>query len=267
VGTAFSGFDLYQVFMRGDSDGWAVGQDGTIIYYDGSRWVPHPKPDSKPSLNALSFSGDTGFAVGQGGAIYKFQSKGVSPKFSFLFKGAAVKPAKGSKIWTLTYTIMNQSLKVSPDVTFSLALPKDFKPYENKTMPTETPTPGTALTATPTASPTPTPEGTPAAGGRTLAQTAPSALTSGWKMDGNNVVWDLGTVASSEIKTLSLQFEVPKTWDVKKSAVFKAALKFQDQDVADAEPVTMLSAPAPLGSPTPALSAVTATPTPSSAKP
>ncbi|HVM31947.1 MAG TPA: YCF48-related protein [bacterium] len=249
LGTAFSGFDLYQVFMKGESDGWAVGQDGTIIYYDGSRWIPHPKPDNKPSLNALSFSGDTGFAVGQGGAIFKFQSKGESPKFSFLFKGEWTKPAKGSKLWTLTYTILNQSLKASPAVALNLPLPDGFKPYEPKAEASTTPTPGATPTVTPTASPTPSILGTPQAeGGKTLVQSPPVAMTAGWRLDGNKVLWDLGAVASSEIKTLSLQFEVPKNWDPKKPALFKAALMANNQDVADAEPVTLLLAPpAPKG--------------------
>ncbi len=260
LGTAFSGFDIYQVYMRNDSDGWAVGQNGTILYYDGSRWIPHPKPDSKPSLNALSFSGDTGFAVGQAGAIFKFQSKGESPKFSFLFKGELAKPAKATKLWTLTYTILNQSLLVSPAVTFELSLPKNFKPYEDKSLtlvPTVSATAGvTAPTPSPTVTATPTPA--PAAGqaGTTLAPSAPTALTTGWKLNGDKVDWDLGTVASSEIKTLTLQFEVPKDWDPKKSPIFNAALKSQDQDVADAAPVTLLLAPSVKSTPTPVLTAV-----------
>jgi photosystem II stability/assembly factor-like uncharacterized protein len=273
LGTAFSGFDLYQVYMRGDSDGWAVGQDGTILYYDGSRWIPHPKPDSKPSLNALSFAGDTGFAVGQAGALFKFQSKGESPKFSFLFKGDLSKAVKAGKPWTLTYTILNQSLAVSPAVTFELSLPKNFKPYENKL--SLTPVPTLSATVGPTASPTvalalgasmtavPSP-------GAVLTQSAPSAMTTGWKLDGDKVHWDLGTVAASEIKTLSLQFAVPKDWDPQKAAVFKAALKFQDQDVADAAPVTWQMTPSVTASPTPTragatpVSAPLTTPTPGS---
>jgi photosystem II stability/assembly factor-like uncharacterized protein len=275
LGTAFSGFDIYQVYMRNDSDGWAVGQDGTILYYDGSRWIPHPKPDSKPSLNALSFAGDTGFAVGQAGAIFKFQSKGESPKFSFLFKGDLSKGAKATKLWTLTYTILNQSLAVSPAITFELTLPKNFKPYEDKSLalvPTVSATAATTIVALATATPSATP--TPALGqaGATLLQSAPTALTQGWKVNGDKVDWDLGTMASSEIKTLSLQFAVPKDWDPQKSPVFKAALKSQDQDVADAAPVTLPMAPSVKSSPTPASAAsmsagANASPTPVPAGP
>ncbi|HET9869725.1 MAG TPA: hypothetical protein VFR02_04395, partial [bacterium] len=194
LGTAFSGFDLYQVFMRGESDGWAVGQNGTILYYDGSRWISHPKPDSKPSLNALSFSGDTGFAMGQAGAIYQFHAKGESPQFSFLFKGELSKPTAPDQAVTLTYTVLNQTLKTSPEVSLELDLPKGFKPLVEGT-----PTPGPSVSPTPAASPTSTPQpsltpGVPLPGvaGRTLASTASIALTSGWKLDGDKVRWDLG---------------------------------------------------------------------------
>ena len=234
MGTAFSGFDLYQVFMRSSDDGWAVGQNGTLLYYDGARWIPHPKPDNKPDLNALSFSGDTGFAVGQAGAMLKFQAHGESPKFSFLFKGDAVKPAGPGKPWTLTYTVLNQSLKASPAVTFELTLPKGFKVYEAKDEPTPTPT--AAL------SPTPAPAGTPgssASGGRTSPGVLSTAMTSGWKIDGDKVRWELGAVAASELKTLSLPVEKTKDFNAKTIAVLKAYLKFSDQDVADAAPVTL----------------------------
>jgi len=206
--------------------------------------------------------------VGQAGAIFKFVSKGESPKYSFLFKGDLAKPAKAAKLWTLTYTILNQSLAVSPAITFELSLPKNFKPYVPPASLVFVPTVSAtaAVTAGPAATPTPSPgpmaTPTPAVGqaGTTLAPSAPTALTTGWKLNGDKVDWDLGTVASSEIKTLSLQFEVPKDWDPQKSPVFKAALKSQDQDVADAAPVTLPMAPSVKSTPTPA--AATPGPTP-----
>jgi photosystem II stability/assembly factor-like uncharacterized protein len=238
MGTAFSGFDLYQVFMRSSADGWAVGQNGTILYYDGARWIPHPKPDNKPNLNALSFAGDTAFAVGQAGAILKFQSGGESPKFSFLFKGAFAKPTGPFKPWNLTYTIMNQSLKASPDITFELSIPKGFKIYQEPTM---TPVPTVVTTAAPTVTPVVT-SGLTAAS-TPGAVTAPggfsTALTTGWKLDGDKIHWDLGVIASSELKTLSLPFEKTKDFNPKTPAIFNATLKFSDQTVAQAGPVTM----------------------------
>ncbi|MGH7739489.1 MAG: WD40/YVTN/BNR-like repeat-containing protein, partial [bacterium] len=271
AGSSFSGFDLYRVLMRGESDGWAMGQDGNILYYDGSRWIPHPKPESKPSLNDLSFAGDTGFAVGQAGVIFKFESKGESPQFSFLFKGK-VEPAKAvplsplaqPKLWTLTYTLLNEALAASPAVTFELKLPKDFKPYVEKATPT--PTPLADLTPTLSPIPTPTPEivhpGAVTGMGKILAQAQPQAMTEGWKLDGDKVRWDLGAVASSEIKTFSLRFEVPKNWDPRKNPIFKASLKSQDQDVADAAPVTLRLVPIASPSPTPGIPTPTATANP-----
>jgi photosystem II stability/assembly factor-like uncharacterized protein len=138
MGSAFSGIDLYQIHMKSDDDGWAIGQDGTILYYDGGRWISHQKPLGKPSLNALSFYKDMGFMVGQSGAILKFQPNGEMTQFSFLFKGTVSKhPSKDNPYWTITYTLMNQSPKASPLVTFELPIPKGLEAYQ----PTPTPTP------------------------------------------------------------------------------------------------------------------------------
>jgi hypothetical protein len=58
-------------------------------------------------------------------------------------------------------------------------------------------------------------------------------------LDGDKIHWDLGAIASSELKTLSLPFEKTKDFNPKAPAVFSAALKFSDQTVAEADPVTM----------------------------
>jgi hypothetical protein len=144
-----------------------------------------------------------------------------------------------------------------------LSLPKNFTPYVEKSLSFIPTVSATAVaTLVPTATPSLTP--TPAVGqaGATLVSSAPTALTLGWKLNGDKVDWDLGTVASSEIKTLSLQFEVPKDWDPQKSPVFKAALKSQDQDVADAAPVTLPMAPSITSTPTPVPAAPTSLATP-----
>lgn len=260
MGSAFSGFDLYQVCMKDDNDGWAVGQDGTLTYYDGSRWISHPKPEGKPSLNALAFYKDLGFAVGQNGTILKFQPNGEPAKYDFLFKGeVAKKPSKAGAFWTLDYTLMNRGSKTSPLLTYELALPKGFEPYVPKT----TPTPVATLVMTPTPSPTATlaatPQGTVTpvahASGR---QAAPVSGT--WAMKDGKLQWEIGTVASAEMKKLTILLQEKKGEKREYPALLKADLRFNDKVIAEAAPVTLTAPAAPSPAKSPAPKAVSGVP-------
>jgi photosystem II stability/assembly factor-like uncharacterized protein len=261
--SAFSGFDLYQVFMKSDDDGWATGQDGTLIYYDGSRWISHQKPEGKPSLNSVAFYKDLGFIVGANGTILKFQPNGEMTKFSFLFKGNVAKqPSKTVPYWTLTYTLMNQSPKASPLMTYELSIPKGFEAYQPKA----TPTPAGA--AVPTGSPVPSPiatvspantapsdaatvassgkagagpssTGTPPSGGNS-SKTAGVVIGS-WKMKGDDLEWEIGNVASSELKTVTVLLQEKKGEKKEYPVLLKAFLVSIDKVLAEAAPVTLLA--------------------------
>ena len=255
MGSAFSGFDLYQVYMRSDQDGWATGQDGTLIYYDGSRWISHQKPEGKPALNAISFYKDLGFIVGQNGTILKFQPNGEMAKFSFLFKGEITKkPSKTQPYYTLTYSLMNQSPKISPALTYELPIPEGMEPYQPKltATPTGTITPVAPPVLTPTPSFTATPITSPV-GTKTPAVPTPgtklTAKTIGsvggtWTMSDNNLEWEIGTVAASEMKNVTILLQDKKSGKKEYPVVLKAILKSKDKVIAEAAPVTLQKAEA-----------------------
>ena len=248
MGSAFSGFDLYQIFMKDDNDGWATGQDGTLIYYDGSRWISHQKPAAKPSLNSVSFYKDLGFVVGSNGTILKFQPNGELSKFSFLFKGeVAKKPTKANPYWTVSYTLMNQSPKTSSFAVFEFPMPKGFEPYQPKIRPPLRSRlrwrgllfPWRLPRRRPVVMGAVTPALSPLPGQNTVH--AASAVAGAWKMKDNNLDWEIGTVASSEMKTVTVLLREKK--DEKKSypVVLKAVLKSNDQVLTEASPVTLLA--------------------------
>ncbi len=240
AGSAFSGFDLYNVTMKDDSDGWLCGQDGTIAFYDGTRWISHVKPDAKPSLNAMAFYKDTGFMAGQNGTILKFQVGGAPTKYDFTFKSTVpVRPTKANPYWAVTYTILNQSPKTTVPIDFILPIPKGFEPYQPKV----TPTPGGAVadaavvfTPTPIVSPVAT-STAPTVKPTTAAPAIP--LTTGWTVKDDNLDWELGTIASAGIKTITVQLSPKKGQKREFPVVLSASLKTVDRTVAEAAPVTM----------------------------
>ena len=253
MGNAFSGFDLYQIFMKSDDDGWAIGQDGTLIYYDGTRWISHEKPDGKPALNAVSFyKNDLGFVVGEKGTILKYQPNGEMAKFSFLFKGKVEKkPTQAQPYYTLAYDLMNQSPKISPLLTFSLPIPKGFEPYQPKATPTatgtvsfvasETITPTPIFSVTPLASPVSSL--TPGANVHALAvSSAPKQATGvggNWVLKDGSIDWEIGTVAASEMKAVTILLQDKKHEKKEWPVIFRAVLNAKDKLIAEAGPVTL----------------------------
>jgi len=251
MGSAFSGFDLYKVWMKDEENGWATGQDGTLIFYDGTRWISHVKPTGKPSLNAVAFSGDLGFIVGANGTILRFQPNGEMAKFDFLFKGEVVQKAtKAKPFYNVSFTFQNQSPKTSPLTTFELPLPKGFEMVPPSSD-TPTPTPpawmtGSTPTPSPTASPTPTPTAagtlTPVVGAPPPAPPKkPASVTGEWKMKDNSMVLEVGTIASSELKSLNALIRMKKDEKPDYPVVLKALLKVNDRVLSESAPVTLLS--------------------------
>jgi photosystem II stability/assembly factor-like uncharacterized protein len=254
MGSAFSGVDLYKIRMKSDDDGWAVGQDGTLLYYDGTRWISHAKPDGKPSLNALAFYKEVGFVVGQNGTVLHYQPNGELAGLSFLFKGVASKDlTKNPPQWTLAYTVLNQSPKASPLVTFRLPIPKGFEAFTPQ--PSPTPTGTLPPTATPTQTPTPptTPDikGTPTGPVRAEFAGKPMPLGGSWKIQDDRLEWEVGNMAVGEYKSLSILVREKKGEKYEPPVVFKAQLRSNDKVVSEAAPLTLIQAPVPNGSPTP----------------
>jgi photosystem II stability/assembly factor-like uncharacterized protein len=271
-GAAFPGSDLYQVRMKNDSDGWAAGQDGTILYYEGTRWISHVKPEGKPSLNAMSFFKDDGFMVGQKGTILKFQAKGEPAKFDFLFKGQVLKkPAKGDATWSVEYTLMNKSPRPAPSVVFEVALPRGFEPYQNKSTGTQTPTQAIPPTETPTLTPTAAITGTPGTPvpGPSAAPKASRSIGGTWTVKDGYLKWEVGSISSSELKSLTIRLQEKEKEKKQFPVVLKAVLKSGDKTFAEALPVTLISeadsADTP-GSSQPSLSTNTPTLTPEAKK-
>jgi photosystem II stability/assembly factor-like uncharacterized protein len=265
-GSAFSGFDLYTISMIDDSNGWLAGQDGTIAFYDGTRWISHVKPDTKPSLNAIAFYKDLGFMVGQNGTFIKFQKGGVPAKFDITFKGAVTeKPSKVHPYWTLTYTLLNQSPKTTAFLDFVMPVPKGFEPYQPKATPTPSVGQSNGAAAATVVAVTPTviaaaTVSTPST--KVVAQVS-SPVSGTWMMKDGNLLWELGTITSSESKTITILLVSKKGEKKEYPVVLNASLKTVDQTVTDAAPVTMLvSEPKPVFSPT-VTTLPTATTTPS----
>src|SRR5665213_2092159 len=260
-GSAFSGFDLYSIYMIDESNGWLAGQSGTIAFYDGTRWISHVKPDTKPSLNAIAFYKDLGFMVGQRGTFIKFQKGGVSDKFDITFKGKVTdKPSKSHPYWTLTYTLLNRSPKTTAFLDFAMPIPKGFEPYQPKATPT--PAPGESNALVPTVV-VPTPTVIAAATASTPQAKAPvsSPVAGSWTMKDGNLIWELGTITSSESKTVTVLLSSKKGEKKEYPVVLNASLKTVDRSIADAAPLTMLvSEPTPVLTPTAMLPTATTTP-------
>ncbi len=244
MGSAFSGFDLYNIYMKDDSDGWLCGQDGTISFYDGTRWISHVKPDSKPSLNAMAFYKDTGFMVGENGTILKFQVGGAPTKYDFTFKGTvAEKPSKSHPFWTVTFTLLNQSPKATVPIDFILPMPKGLEPYKPKGTPVPSgPATESAASAIVTATPTISTTAVATTTSSSASALTASAPSGNWEMKDGAMDWELGSLPASALKTITVQLSSKKGEKKEYPVVLNASLKTVDRTVADALPVTLLAA-------------------------
>lgn len=79
-----TGFDLWSLCFTAPANGWAVGDRGTVIRYNGTGW--NAEYSSTPhNLYSISFFNDTvGVAVGDSGAIIRYQ-RYVAPQPLTLF--------------------------------------------------------------------------------------------------------------------------------------------------------------------------------------
>src|SRR5262249_504809 len=64
--------ELRGVWARTSTDGWAVGDAGTALRWNGTDWVPQPAIGAGTLRAVWGSAVDDVYAVGDGGAIYRF---------------------------------------------------------------------------------------------------------------------------------------------------------------------------------------------------
>lgn len=62
--------DLNGVFMLDESHAWAVGDDGTIVKFDGSSWTSYGSGETRDVMAVEFIDSDNGWAVGDFGRLY-----------------------------------------------------------------------------------------------------------------------------------------------------------------------------------------------------
>jgi hypothetical protein len=243
----------------GDSqEGWAVGQDGLMLHYDGSRWNIQTTVAGKPTLNAVAFlNKKLGFVVGQNGTILKYQPGGVKSPAN-LKVSAAVSQTKTGDIpsWNVTFNVINDGTKSLANVDMQAELPKGYYPV--KAVPTRlppskgaaNPTPAAVSTpdpaaATPTVTVTATPgtRGSSASAG--FSSTLPVTVDT-YKWSKGTATWNLGSLDANVAKTIS--FAVGRDAikkQVKKPAPARIHVKFlsDGNEVAQAGPYELEAVP------------------------
>ena len=63
---------LYSVAMVSASEGWAVGEAGTILHYTGGSWQSVTSPTTKNLYSVAMVSGSEGWAIGDSGTILHY---------------------------------------------------------------------------------------------------------------------------------------------------------------------------------------------------
>ena len=61
---------LHAISMVTATDGWAVGDEGVIVHWDGTRWQPAASPTTKALYAVDMVSADDGWAVGGSATVY-----------------------------------------------------------------------------------------------------------------------------------------------------------------------------------------------------
>jgi photosystem II stability/assembly factor-like uncharacterized protein len=63
---------LNSVFMVSSSEGWAVGDEGTIIRWNGADWSNSTSPTDMALISVFMVGSDDGWAVGSLGTIVRW---------------------------------------------------------------------------------------------------------------------------------------------------------------------------------------------------
>jgi len=72
---------LHSVYMVSADDGWAVGEDGTIIRWDGTDWSTVTSPTMASLWSVFMVSSSDGWAVSEGGTILQWTGTEWIPEF------------------------------------------------------------------------------------------------------------------------------------------------------------------------------------------
>jgi hypothetical protein len=64
--------NLLSVAMANDDSGWAVGKAGTIVRWNGTAWSREPSPTEEDLLSVHMLNEDTGWAVGGDGTVIHY---------------------------------------------------------------------------------------------------------------------------------------------------------------------------------------------------
>jgi photosystem II stability/assembly factor-like uncharacterized protein len=67
--------NLYGVAFTSPNDGWIVGAKGFILHYDGKSWEKFASPAEKTLLDVAFAGPEQGYAVGRGGEILLYRNK------------------------------------------------------------------------------------------------------------------------------------------------------------------------------------------------
>lgn len=70
--------DLFDIFFINTAEGWAIGDNGAMLHTTtaGNVWTPI-QPPVKHKLERIFFIGKTGFAIGFGGTILKYEGNNL----------------------------------------------------------------------------------------------------------------------------------------------------------------------------------------------
>jgi len=71
-------FKMRDIFFTDRNHGWAVGDDGAIIYTSdgGDEWIIVSAPIPAKLTDVLFLNNRAGWAVGLGGAVLKYEPQG-----------------------------------------------------------------------------------------------------------------------------------------------------------------------------------------------
>ena len=77
-----TGTTLNGVWAVGAGDGWAVGNAGTLLRWNGSTWQPQPALGSQNLLAVFGSAANDVYAVGETGTIFRFDGVSWMPENS-----------------------------------------------------------------------------------------------------------------------------------------------------------------------------------------
>ncbi len=64
---------LNAVAVTDTNAAWAVGDEGTLLYFNGTGWVTHPLPTVQ-NLHSIRFAGGKGWITGDSGLIFRYEA-------------------------------------------------------------------------------------------------------------------------------------------------------------------------------------------------